>query len=69
MPSLVRIRRALKELALIIDSIGRFSRNKVGEALQLFMSILNSSGSLVTRHPPDDTVQKIGTESSREYNP
>jgi len=34
-----------------IESIDRLSRSKVGEALQLFISILNSGVSIVTREP------------------
>ena len=36
---------------LIIESIDRLSRNKIGEALQLFTSILNSGVRIFTREP------------------
>ena len=41
----------LRGSVLIIESIDRLSRNKVGETLQLFISILNSGVSIVTREP------------------
>ncbi len=41
----------LRGSVLIIESIDRLNRNKVGEALQLFISILNSGVSIVTREP------------------
>ena len=47
----IRIGRVLRGSVLIIESIDRLSRNKVGEALQLFISILNSGVSIVTREP------------------
>lgn len=47
----IRIGRVLRGSFLIIESIDRLSRNKVGEALQLFISILNSGVSIVTREP------------------
>ena len=47
----IRIGRVLRGSILIIESIDRLSRNKVGEALQLFISILNSGVSIVTREP------------------
>lgn len=47
----VRTGRVPSGSALIIESIDRLSRNKVGEALQLFISILNSGVSIVTREP------------------
>lgn len=47
----IRIGRVPRGSVLIIESIDRLSRNKVGEALQLFISILNSGVSIVTREP------------------
>lgn len=47
----IRVGRVLRGSVLIIESIDRLSRNKVGEALQLFISILNSGVSIVTREP------------------
>jgi DNA invertase Pin-like site-specific DNA recombinase len=47
----IRIGRVLKGSILIIESIDLLSRSKVGEALQLFISILNSGVSIVTREP------------------
>ena len=47
----IRIGRVLRGSILIIESIDRLSRSKVGEALQLFISILNSGVSIVTREP------------------
>jgi DNA invertase Pin-like site-specific DNA recombinase len=47
----ISIGRVLGGSVLIIESIDRPSRNKVGEALQLFISILNSGVSIVTREP------------------
>jgi DNA invertase Pin-like site-specific DNA recombinase len=47
----VRIARVPRGSVLIIESIDRLSRNRVGEALQLFISILNSGVSIVTREP------------------
>ncbi|MBX9579323.1 MAG: recombinase family protein [Gemmataceae bacterium] len=47
----IRIGRVLRGSILIIASIDRLSRSKVGEALQLFISILNSGVSIVTREP------------------
>ena len=47
----IRINRVPGGSILIIESIDRLSRNKVGEALQLFISILNSGVSIVTREP------------------
>lgn len=47
----IRIGRVLRGSVLIIESIDRLSRSKVGEALQLFISILNSGVSIVTREP------------------
>ncbi len=47
----IRIGRVLKGSILIIESIDRLSRSKVGEALQLFISILNSGVAIVTREP------------------
>ncbi len=53
----IRIGRVLRGSVLIIESIDRLSRNKVGEALQLFISILNSGVSIVTREPRRDYTQ------------
>ncbi|VTU01623.1 resolvase domain-containing protein : Resolvase OS=Rhodopirellula sallentina SM41 GN=RSSM_03343 PE=4 SV=1: Resolvase: Recombinase [Gemmataceae bacterium] len=47
----IRTGRVLRGSVLIIESIDRLSRNKVGEALQLFISILNSGVAIVTREP------------------
>lgn len=47
----IRIGHVLRGSVLIIESIDRLSRNKVGEALQLFISILNSGVAIVTREP------------------
>jgi DNA invertase Pin-like site-specific DNA recombinase len=47
----IRIGRVLRGSVLIIESIDRLCRNKVGEALQLFISILNSGVSIVIREP------------------
>jgi DNA invertase Pin-like site-specific DNA recombinase len=47
----IRIGRVLRGSVLIIESIDRLSRSKVGEALQLFISILNNGVSIVTREP------------------
>lgn len=47
----IRIGRVLRGSVLIIESIDRLSRSKVGDALQLFISILNSGVSIVTREP------------------
>ena len=47
----IRIGRVLRGSVIIIESIDRLSRNEVGEALQLFISILNSGVSIVTREP------------------
>jgi DNA invertase Pin-like site-specific DNA recombinase len=47
----IRIGRVLRGSVLIIESIDRLSRSKVGEALQLFISILNAGVSIVTREP------------------
>lgn len=47
----IRTGRVLRGSILIIESIDRLSRSKVGEALQLFISILNSGVSIVTREP------------------
>lgn len=47
----IRTGRVLRGSVLIIESIDRLSRSKVGEALQLFISILNSGVSIVTREP------------------
>jgi DNA invertase Pin-like site-specific DNA recombinase len=53
----IRIGRVLRGSVLIIESIDRLSRSKVGEALQLFISILNSGVSIVTREPRRDYTQ------------
>ena len=53
----IRIGRVLRGSILIIESIDRLSRNKVGEALQLFISILNSGVSIVTREPRRNYTQ------------
>ncbi len=47
----IRVGRVLTGSVLIIENIDRLSRNKVGEALQMFISILNSGVSIVTREP------------------
>jgi hypothetical protein len=60
----VRIGRVAGGSVLIIESIDRLSRNKVGEALQLFISILNCGVSIVTREPrrhhTQDSINDLG---------
>lgn len=53
----IRIGRVPRGSVLIVESIDRLSRNKVGEALQLFISILNSGVSIVTREPRRNYTQ------------
>lgn len=50
-PEAVRIGRVPRGSVLIVESIDRLSRNRIGEALRLFISILNSGVSIVIREP------------------
>lgn len=47
----IRTGRVLRGSVLIIESIDRLSRNKLGDALQLFISILNAGVEIVTQEP------------------
>lgn len=61
----VRSERVPAGSVLIIESIDRLSRNKVGEALQLFISILNSGVSILTleprRHYTSNSINEIAS--------
>jgi DNA invertase Pin-like site-specific DNA recombinase len=56
----IRTGRVLRGSVLIID---RLRRNKVGEALRLFISIINSGVSIVTRNPAGRTRPTRSTTS------